>query len=271
VLNLETVSYRYPGADRDAVNNVSVSFKPKSSVAIVGPNGAGKSTLVRLMNGLLRPTKGRVTIDGFDAANMSVAEISRRVGVVFQNPNHQIFSATVRDEVAFALKNFGYPENQIKDMVNSALDKLGLSKYVDKSPFLLSSGEKKRLTIASVIAYEPAVLVFDEPTVGQDHRNKTIIGGIIQDAVRNGRCVISVTHDIDFALTFFDRIVVLANGSVTADFPTSDVGLNPSLMEANGLVPTERMFLKELMRLTGFQGVYEAGALSKHLVWWLCS
>jgi energy-coupling factor transport system ATP-binding protein len=270
VLELEAVSYRYPGSDREALRNVSLKFTPKSSTAIVGPNGAGKSTLVRLMNGLLRPSSGRVLLCGVDTAKKSVAELARRVGVVFQNPNHQIFAGSVREEVAFALKNFGFPEDEVGHRVSSALERLGLSRYAESSPFMLSSGEKKRLTIASVIAYEPDILVFDEPTVGQDHHNKAIIGGIVSEFVRSGKCVVSVTHDIDFALNYFERVVVLSEGVVRADLGVSEFGLDGSFMRDANLVPTEAMFLKELMRIVEFKGVYEPGALAEHIARRIC-
>ncbi|MEM0119842.1 MAG: ABC transporter ATP-binding protein [Thermoprotei archaeon] len=267
---LESVSYRYPGSNRDALSNVSVGFKGGSSTAIVGPNGAGKSTLVRLMNGLLRPSKGRVLLDGADTSKKSVAELARRVGVVFQNPDHQIFAGSVREEVAFALKNFGFPVDEIKYRVDNALQRLGLSKYADSSPFTLSSGEKKRLTIASVIAYEPDILVFDEPTVGQDYRNKTIIGGILKEFENSGRCIVSVTHDVDFALNFHDRVVVLSNGVIKADLNTSEFGLDAFMMHDTNLVPTEAIFIREIMKLVEFRGVYEPGALAEHIARWVC-
>lgn len=270
MIRFENVSYRYPGAERDALIDISVEFVGGSSTAIVGPNGAGKSTLVRLTNGLLRPTKGRVLLDGADTAKMSVAQIARRVGVVFQNPNHQIFAASVREEVGFALKNFGFPKEEVEHRVNRVLERLGLKGYADSSPFALSSGEKKRLTIASVIVYEPDVLVFDEPTVGQDHRNKLAIGGIIREFVSEGKCVVCVTHDLDFALKFSDRIVVLSHGRIKADFKTSEVDSKLELLEQNGIVPTEGLLLRRLMALTGFKGEYEPAAFAKHLAEWAC-
>lgn len=270
MIRFESVSYRYPGAEKDALTEVSLRFDANTSTAIVGPNGAGKSTLVRLMNGLLRPTKGRVLLDGEDTAKMSVAQIARRVGVVFQNPNHQIFAATVAEEVGFALRNFGFPQEEAGRRVERALERFGLKQYAKSSPFTLSSGEKKRLTIASVMVYEPDVLVLDEPTVGQDHRNKLAIGQTIRELAHEGRCVVAVTHDLDFASTFFDTIVVLSEGRIRAVLKASEAEPKIELLEQHGLVATESFLLKRLMRLTGFSGQYEPAAFAKHLAERVC-
>lgn len=270
MIRFESVSYRYPGASRDALSDVSIEFHKGSATAIVGPNGAGKSTLVRLMNGLLRPTRGRVLLEGSDTTTMSVAQIARRVGVVFQNPNHQIFASTVAEEVGFALKNFGFPKEEIGWRVGRVLERLGLAAYAQSSPFMLSSGEKKRLTIASVVVYEPDVLVFDEPTVGQDYRNKLLIGDIIRDFAQEGRCVVCVTHDLDFASRFFERIVILSQGRVRAILNASELDSSIELLEGNGLVPTESFQLRRLMRITGFEGEYEPAAFARHLAEWVC-
>jgi energy-coupling factor transport system ATP-binding protein len=270
VIRFESVSFKYPSSEKYALQNVSTVFEPCKATVLVGPNGAGKSTFVRLMNGLLRPTQGKVWVLSKDTAELSVAQIAKHVGVVFQNPNHQIFSSTVMEEVSFALKNFGYTPAETADRARKALAKMNLLEYSNVSPFMLSSGEKKRLTIASVLAYEPDVLVFDEPTVGQDLGNKLVIGKIIREYILSQKCVVAVTHELDFATSFFDRMLILNNGSIVADSPPRKALLDPFLIRDNGLEITERGRLEFLCGKLGFSGVYDSDRLAQFLAERFC-
>ena len=156
----------------EALKGVSLTVKDGEFLAIMGQNGAGKSTFVKHFNGLLKPTSGKVIVDGVETTKTSVATLARNVGFVFQNPDHQLFSETVEEEIAFALKNFGFTPDVVEKRVTWALELLSLSQYRKTSPFLLSGGERKRVALASVLAWNPQTLILDEPTIGQDHEQK---------------------------------------------------------------------------------------------------
>src|SRR5512136_112545 len=155
-----------------ALKGVSLTIRDGEFVAIMGQNGAGKTTLVKHFNGLLKPTKGTVRIDGVETTKKSIASLSKTVGFVFQNPDHQLFSETVEEEIAFALKNFGFTKENIEKQITWALNLLSLMQYRKTSPFMLSGGERKRVALASVLAWGPQMLILDEPTIGQDHQQK---------------------------------------------------------------------------------------------------
>jgi len=221
VVVFRSVHYSYPLSNQEALSGVDLSISEGERVAILGENGAGKTTLLKHMNGLLRPTKGFVEIEGVDTRKAKTYEIARKVGMVFQNPNHQFFAQTCWDEVAFALRNFGYAEEEIAKRTEAALRDFGLWEYKDESPFLLSSGEKKRLSIASVMVYDPSVLVLDEPTAGQDAGQKRRIGEML--STFKGKAVIVSTHDMEFAVKHFPRTIIISRGRVVVDGPTREV------------------------------------------------
>ena len=209
--------YFYYTRGEYVLRGVTFTVELGESVAIMGSNGAGKTTLVKHLNGLLKPVRGVVRVLGMDTREHSVAELARHVGVVFQNPDHQLFAETVEEEVRFALENFGFPEDEIGERVEWALAEFGLERYRKASPFSLSEGEKKRLAIASVVVYEPDVLVLDEPTVGQDAIQRERIAEMLRGFMRRGRTVIVVSHDVEFVAELFDRVIVMSRGRVVAD------------------------------------------------------
>jgi len=209
--------YFYYTRGEYVLRGVTFTVELGESVAIMGSNGAGKTTLVKHLNGLLKPVRGVVRVLGMDTREHSVAELARHVGVVFQNPDHQLFAETVEEEVRFALENFGFPEDEIGERVEWALAEFGLERYRKASPFSLSEGEKKRLAIASVVVYEPDVLVLDEPTVGQDAIQRERIAEMLREFMRRGRTVIVVSHDVEFVAELFDRVIVMSRGRVVAD------------------------------------------------------
>ncbi|MGC8631546.1 MAG: energy-coupling factor ABC transporter ATP-binding protein [Thermoprotei archaeon] len=221
IISFDGVYYTYPLSEKPALNGMTLEISKGERVALLGGNGAGKTTALKHVNGLLRPNKGSVKIYGEDTRKTNTSNLSRKVGIVFQNPNHQLFAQTCWDEVAFALKNFGYDDLEIEKRVESTLRFFGLWDYKDESPFLLSVGEKKRLTIASVLIYEPQILVLDEPTAGQDIEQKKKIGNLLSSF--KGEAVIASTHDMDFAARNFSRVVIMSSGKIVADGPTRDI------------------------------------------------
>ncbi len=227
---LDNVHYSYDGI-YTALRGVSLQIDAGELVAIMGNNGAGKTTLIKHFNGLLRPQKGHVFIKGQDTAKMSVAEISRIVGLVFQNPDHQLFLESCRKEVEFSLKSLGYPSNEITERCNTTLERLGLADLAERSPFTLSGGERKRVALASVLATGPQVLALDEPTIGQDARQKERLAEMLFEMNREGRTVIVVTHDIEFVINYFPRTIAMSDGRIIADGPTTSVLSNDDVIQ----------------------------------------
>jgi len=232
------VYYTYPNGFT-ALKDVNLTIDRGECVAIMGENGAGKTTLIKHFNGLLKPTKGTVIVDGNNTKDLSVAQLSRKVGLVFQNPDHQFFSETVEEEVAFALKNFGFQEDEIKRRVDQALERMGLTQYRQNSPFNLSGGEKKRLAIASVVVFNPDYLILDEPTIGQDYLQKLEIIDIIRSFLKEGKTVVIVTHDLEFVVDLRPRTILMSQGRIILD-DTADKALsNLKLLDEASLLPPQ--------------------------------
>jgi len=232
------VWFTYPNGTT-ALRGISLRIRDGESVAIMGENGAGKTTLVKHFNGLLKPEKGVVLVDGINTKETSVAKLARKVGLVFQNSDHQLFSTTVEDEVKFALKNLGFSSEEIKERVDWVLKFLDLERYRERSPLSLSGGERKRVALASVLCVKPKILVLDEPTIGQDAKQKRKLGELLKKYQEEKNTVIVVTHDVEFASKYFNRIVVMARGKIIADGPPNKVLTNPTILEESSLSPPQ--------------------------------
>lgn len=214
-----------------ALKNINLRIEKGERVAIVGENGAGKTTLIKHMNGLLKPTKGIVRVMGLDTRQASTAELSRKVGIAFQNPDHQLFCETVEEEVSFALRNFGFTEDLTKKRVEWTLRFFGLEQYSKSSPISLSGGEKKRLTLACILAWDPEVIVLDEPTVGQDAIQKEKLSEIIKMLNSAGKTVVIVSHDIEFIWPLQPRVIIMSAGEIIGDGHPSFIMQNKELLE----------------------------------------
>jgi energy-coupling factor transport system ATP-binding protein len=210
-------------------------------VAIVGENGAGKTTLVKHVTGLLKPTSGTVVVDGQSTSATSTAELSRKVGVAFQNPDHQLFSESVEEEMSFALRNFGFSPELVEQRVSWGLELFGLEEYRKSSPLVLSGGEKKRLTLACILAWDPEVVILDEPTVGQDSIQKEKLMQTLRMLGSAGKTVVVVSHDIEFLWPMQPRVVVMKAGRVVGDGPA------PRLMLEKDLLDSARVAQPELV------------------------
>ena len=231
----EDVHFSYPNKV-EALKGVSLTIKDGEFVAIMGQNGAGKSTLVKHFNGLLKPALGTVRVDGVETKKTSVATLARNVGFVFQNPDHQLFSETVADEIAFALKNFGFEPEVIEKRVTWALNLLALTQYRKTSPFLLSGGERKRVALASVLAWDPQMLILDEPTIGQDHEQKEKLRQFIMQMQTQKKTVVIVTHDVEFVAECNPRVVLMKEGKIVADGVGKEILTDPALLELSSIV-----------------------------------
>jgi len=233
-----------------ALDAVTLTITDGEIVAIVGENGAGKTTLVKHITGLLKPTSGTVLVDGIETGSTSTAVLSKKVGVAFQNPDHQLFSESVEEEVAFGLRNFGFSAELTAQRMEWSLKFFGLEQYRKSSPLVLSGGEKKRLTLACILSWDPQVVVLDEPTVGQDSIQKEKLTEIIKQLHTSGKTVVIVSHDIEFLWPIQPRVVVMAKGRVVKDGPAGEVFADAkTLSEARVTQP----------QLVAFQQLLESG------------
>jgi cobalt transport protein ATP-binding subunit len=228
LVRVERVSHVYPGG-RTALADAELSIGRGELVAIVGRNGSGKTTLAKHLNGLLRPTTGRVTFDGTDVATLTLETIGARVGFVFQDPDHQLFAATVTDEVAFGPRNLRLAPDEVARRVDEALAAVGLDAR-DADPFLLDKGARQRLAVAAVLAMRPDVVVLDEPTTGLDHREQHRMLELVRTLHRDGRTIVIVTHTPWVIAEYAERVLLLAGGRLRFDGPVRDFFADPALV-----------------------------------------
>lgn len=235
---VEELTHRYP-TGVEALRGVSLTIDAGESVAIVGQNGSGKTTLVKHLNGLLRPTGGRVLLDGQDTGTVPVHTLAATVGFVFQNPDDQLFDRSVAREVSFGPRNLGRSADEIARAVSDGLAAVGLEASRATNPYDLDLSLRKLVALASVLAMDPAALVLDEPTTGQDGPGVRRVGSIIDGWVASGRTVVAITHDMEFAAEHFRRIVVMRAGLVVADGSPVEVFApgNVELLASAGLEP----------------------------------
>jgi energy-coupling factor transport system ATP-binding protein len=218
----EAVGFVYPDGTR-ALRGVSFSVDAGERVAIVGQNGSGKSTLVRQLNGLLRPTEGRVLVEGREVGRRHVAELARSVGLAFQNPDRQIFAGRVRREVEFGPKNLGVRGEALRTAVDQALELVGLAADAETNPYDLGYSRRKLLALASILAMGTPIVVLDEPTTGQDAGGVARVETIVRHLAAAGRTVIAISHDMRFVAETFERVVVMRAGEIALDGPPADV------------------------------------------------
>jgi energy-coupling factor transport system ATP-binding protein len=243
-VEIDGLVHRYPGGV-EAVRGVSLSIPAGQSVAILGQNGSGKTTLAKHLNGLLRPAAGDIRIDGRSIVADRIDQAAAKTGFVFQDPDDQLFERAVEREVAFGPRNLGFPAATIASLVDGALAAVGLAADRATNPYDLDLSKRKLVALASVLAMDPAILVLDEPTTGQDPEGVARVGAVVRAWQAAGRTAIAITHDMEFAATTFDRIVVMRLGLVIADGPPSEVfaPANAELLGSTGLTapPTARV------------------------------
>jgi energy-coupling factor transport system ATP-binding protein len=245
IIETRGIHFNYPG-NVHALKGVNLTIHQGDYVAIMGENGAGKTTLVKHFNGLLRPKEGKIFFENEDIAGKSVAQLARRIGLVFQNPDDQLFEESVEKEISFALHNFGMKESLIKKRVDWSLNLLDINQYRKKSPFTLSGGERKRVALASVLAWDPDVLVLDEPTIGQDYGQKERLRHFLMQLRTQGKTIVVVTHDVEFVAESQPHIVLMAGGKVITQGSTKNIMINKEALEACSVAQPEitRLFSK---------------------------
>jgi energy-coupling factor transport system ATP-binding protein len=230
---VEGISYDYDGMP--ALHDVQLVIRSGEFIALLGPNGAGKTTLARHFNGLLRPGKGRVLVENQDTGRVKVARLASLVGYVFQNPDHQIFAATVRDEVAFGLRNQGLAPAIIDQRVHLALERFDLGDKAGMQPALLGFGERRKVALAAILAMEPRILILDEPTAGLDWRSQQELLAVVRTFHDHGHTVVLITHDMRLVADYTQRAIVLLGGRVLFDGTTRTLFQQGAILSAAGL------------------------------------
>jgi cobalt transport protein ATP-binding subunit len=249
-IQVEDVVFRYAPGAPDILRGVTLRIGRGDFVALIGQNGAGKTTLAKHFNGLLRPSAGTVRVLGTDTRTAELANLARRVGYVYQNPDHQIFAQRVRSEVAFGPRNLGLSQAEVDARVAQALALVDLQEYADAFAFSLGRGQRQKLAVASVLAMEPQVLVVDEPTTGLDRPGARGILDLLSRWNADGRTIIVITHDMALVAERVPRTIVVNDGRILADGTTRDVLSDAALLRQAFLRPPQ--VTRVAQRLTSF-------------------
>ncbi|MBN2795097.1 MAG: ABC transporter ATP-binding protein [Clostridia bacterium] len=259
ILKCERLDFRYYLDAPWVIKDVSFDIQKGELLAILGNNGAGKSTLLKLISGIIKQNKGDIILAGESLNEQTIKQRSRRIGYVMQNPNHMITKVKIFDEVAFGLRNAEVPEIEVEERVFEALKVCGLYKMRNWPVSALSYGQKKRVTIASILVMKPEIIILDEPTAGQDYRNYKEFMGFVNELRKSGVSVVIITHDMQLALEYADRAVVLSKGSVLRRAGVSEIMADKALMQQANLRATS---LSDLAMLVGEE--MESAFLSRY-------
>ncbi len=241
MIHVEDLAFRYPDGTR-GLNGVTLDVAPGEFVAFIGQNGSGKTTLSKCLAGLLRPTAGRVVVDGIDTSQKGIMkQLVRRIGYVFQNPDHQLFNSQVYDEIGYGPKNLGVPEGERDVIVREAAAVAGVREELfTEHPFFLSKGLRQRVAIASTLAMRPGAIIVDEPTTGQDHRQSLDVMDFLAHLWRTeGHTIIIVTHEMPIVAAYAQRVVALCQGRILADGPTREVFSKGDLLAETFVKPPQ--------------------------------
>ena len=239
VIKTEDLVHIYPHGNKKANDNINLEIYKGDIVSIIGQNGSGKTTLVRHFNGLLRPTSGKVYLMGEDTEKKSIADMSRKCGYVFQNPNHQIFCTTVRDELLVGPQNFKFTPEETKRRFDAVVELMGLGDILEKHPMTLDYTTKKVVTIASVLIFNPEVLIMDEPTGGLDEVGRQMLSKTINLVHDEGHTVIIISHDMDYVAENSKRVVMMAQAHILDDSTPDKIFLNKDLCKLAQIEPPQ--------------------------------
>lgn len=242
-IELRNASFSYPNGTL-ANEDLNLIVREGERVAIIGQNGAGKTTAVKLMNGLNKPTKGDVFVNGINTRERTTAQISSMVGYVFQNPDDQIFKTTVRDEIEFWMRYKQLPEDEVERRTARATELSGIGEYFDKNPYEIPYTAKKFVSIASVLVAETPYLILDEPTAGQDALGVERLARLMDTLEKEGRTIVAITHDMEFVADFFGRVIVMADKHIIAD------GTPREIFASDGALGKARILKPQLARLS---------------------
>lgn len=226
MINIKNISYTYRDG-RKALRNINLKINKNETIAIVGANGAGKSTLIKLLVGILKPEYGEIVIDDLKINKSNLKEIRKRVGVVFQNSDNMLFMNKVYDDIAFGPRNYNLQEDKIKEKVNEVMKNLNIEYLKDRTPNNLSSGEKRKVSIASVLAINPSYIIFDEPTSFLDPKGRRILISVLQNLETTK---IIATHDLEMVMKICSRVIIIKNGEIMGDGNPNEILNNFDLL-----------------------------------------
>lgn len=229
LVEVKNISFKYPNGYL-AVDDVSFSIEAGENIAIVGQNGAGKTTTVKMLNGLTKPCEGDVLINGESTKKYTTAQMARKVGYVFQNPDDQIFNSTVYKEIEYGLKKMNVPMEEAERRIRDAAELTGMDRYLEMNPYDLPLSIRKFVTIASVIASDCDVMIFDEPTAGQDLDGLERLSKLNRILTGRGKAIVTITHDMEFVAENYNRVIVMCQKKVIADGLTKDVFFEKEIM-----------------------------------------
>lgn len=237
ILELRRVTYSYPTGEVPTLNNMDLKIFPGEKVALLGNNGAGKSTLFLILNGLIHPDKGEIMMDNkiLTTSKSDIQKIRNSVGLVFQDPDKMFIAPTVMGEVSFGLFNMGLGEDEVEKIVDETLQLLNIEHLKYRAPHNLSGGEKKLVSIASILAMKPKIILFDEPTAGLDPENSENLKDVFKILENEGITLIMSTHDMDYAWEFADRAIILSNGIIVGDGRRGEIMTDKKLLYMSGL------------------------------------
>lgn len=252
-VQVNNLHFTYPDGTK-ALENINISINIGEFIALIGQNGSGKTTLSKLLNGLYKPSSGEVIVDGLKSKMTPIVQMVRRVGYVFQNPDHQLFNNNCWDEIAYGPRNIELPEEEVKIRVEEATQVVGLPQiYFEEHPFFLSKGLRQRVAIASILALRPQVIIVDEPTTGQDARQSFEIMDFLKDLNENhGHTIIIITHDMPIVAQYAHRVILMSEGKILADDETARVFSQPEILAKAFLEPPEITQLAQSVQELGF-------------------
>ncbi|MFQ6015812.1 MAG: energy-coupling factor ABC transporter ATP-binding protein [Anaerolineae bacterium] len=246
--------YWYEEGHPPALRGINLTIEQGDFVAIIGQNGSGKTTLVKHFNALLKPKRGLVLVGGRDTVEQTVGQLAHEVGYVFQNPDHQIFCGTVRDEIAFGLRNLGLSESEVEERTGEALAVFGLTALAETPPAVLGYGWRRTVTVASVWAMRPKILILDEPTTGLDWCDTHELMKRVVDLHRRGHTIVLITHDMKLVAEYAQRVLVVHEGLVLAYGPKKDVFRNEEILEQTFLAVPPVTVLARRLASSGMSG-----------------
>jgi energy-coupling factor transport system ATP-binding protein len=249
LVRVEDLSFSYEFGPT-VLNHINLTIRAAEFVAIVGQNGSGKTTLAKQIVGLLKPSHGRIMLSGRDRAALAVADTAREAAYVFQNPDHQIFAATVEDEVAFGPRNFGLNPDAVAERCNEVLQAVNLTAQRSHDPFLLSKGERQRLAVASVLALRPRLLILDEPTTGLDYREQRRMMALVTELNRAGIAIVMITHTPWLVAEYARRVVLMRRGQILHDGGVREFFADTALMQRSSFIPPPAPALARRFGLT---------------------